>query len=126
MSYESINQEAYGYNNPKLFCAFNDEQFAQGLAKLGVKEECVVAGHCGWYGLAEGFEEQEAFFEGLKERIKKECKPEEIYSYEWWNRECGYTYEDSEALKITREYFPEYKPTKALNKKLWAMFEKMN
>lgn len=126
MSYENIKREGRTYDNPKLFCAFSDEQFAKGLAKLGVKEECVVAGGCGCYGTQEGFEEQTAFFEGLEERIRKECTPDEIYKYEWWNHECGYTYEDDEALKIVRYYFPKYKPTKALKEKLQAKCNEMN
>ena len=62
----------------------------------------------------EAFDKRSEFYAKLDERIKIECMPDEIFSYEYWNYECNYTGDIEDALKVTQKYFPWYKPSKRL------------
>ena len=102
-----------------IFYAFSDEQFAEGLAKCGytqadVDSGKIVADGFGGYGTIEAFDKRSEFYAKLAERIKIECMPDEIFSYEYWNYECNYTGDIEDALKVTQKYFPWYKPSERL------------
>lgn len=102
-----------------IFYAFSDEQFAKGLVKCGytqadVDSGKIVADGFGGYGSMEAFDKRSDFYAKLHERIMLECTPNEIFSYEYFNYECNYTDDISEALKVAQSYFPQYKPSKRL------------
>jgi len=102
-TYQEIKNE-----QPKLkdiFFAFNEKQFQEGKAKM--KSKKLLDGGAGAFGTKEGFEELKRFTAKQKERIKKECKPQEVYNYEHSNHECQYTGDDTEALDIVKYYFGE-------------------
>lgn len=102
-----------------IFYAFSDEQFAEGLAKCGytqadVDDGNIVTDGLGGYGTMEAFDKRNELYAQYNERIKLECMPDEIFSYEYWNHNCNYTGDIVDALKVTQSYFPWYKPSKRL------------
>lgn len=102
-----------------IFYAFSDEQFADGLAKCGytqadVDRGDIVTDGLGGYGTMKAFDKRNEFYAQCNERIKRECMPDEIFSYEYLNYECNYTGDIEDALKVTQSYFPWYKPSKRL------------
>lgn len=52
-----------------------------------------------------------------------ETKHEEIFKFEYWNHECGYTGDYSEALEITQIYFEDYIPSAKLLTQLYRQGE---
>jgi hypothetical protein len=87
------------------FFAFNNEQFAEGLAKFNLKKEDVRSGNYGLYGTAEGIKTFLGFYDEQKKRISEECTPQEVYDHEYWNHECEYTGDDTEAVDAVEYYF---------------------
>jgi hypothetical protein len=80
----------------------------------------------GGIGTREAFKARHDYFETIEKEISEQCNPDEIFEYEYWNHECGYTGDWSEALNITKAYFPEYTPTRKLLNKLQDEFNKCN
>ena len=73
----------------------------------------------GGVGTREAFANREKYLDEWIERVKTECTPEEIFTYEYNNYECAYTCDYSDALKIVHRYFPKYQPGKRLLNKLY-------
>ncbi len=101
MKYQDIQSEQPELK--EMFFAFSDKQFQEGKEKMKGKK--ILDGGAGAFGTKEGFEELKSFAKRIKERIKKECDPQEVYQYEYNNHECGYTGDDTEALEIVKYYF---------------------
>ena len=60
------------------------------------------------YGTHEGIEALEAYYAGVKERIRTECDPQEVYFYECNNFEYMYNWDgDEEALLLIVKYWGE-------------------
>ena len=60
------------------------------------------------YGTHEGIEALEAYYVGVKERIRTECDPQEVYFYECNNFEYMYNWDgDEEAIKLILDYWGE-------------------
>lgn len=93
---QNLDTDKYG-----IFWAFDKKRFKEGLEKIHLKPgEKLVSIGGGGYGTSDGVER---FFNDLKaidERIKIECDPQDVYEYEYLNHECGYIYDDTEAIKI--------------------------
>lgn len=90
------------------FWAFSTEQFKQQLKakKLEGKPLCRVGG--GLYGTHEGIEALEAYYASVRERIRTECNPQEVYFYECNNHEYMYNWDgDEEAIKLVLDYWGE-------------------
>ena len=124
MKYREICEEYMNKHWDGIFFAFNEDQFKEGLKELGLENEKELKGKLfkgpyGEYGTKEGFVNREKGFEQMSERIKTECSPEEIFEYEYYNHECGYTGDWTEAINITNCYFPDWKPSTELLNKLW-------
>jgi len=99
-----------------IFYAFSDKQFAEGLAKCGYTQADVDNGNIvtdgfGGYGTTKAFDKRSEFYAQCNERIKIECTPDEVFRYEYLNYECAFSGDMEDALKITRSYFPDYKPS---------------
>lgn len=103
-----------------VFFAFSEKQFSEGLEELGVARGDVYSCGYGMYATNEGATAWINFYTDLRERIKRECTPEEIFKFEFWNHECGYTYDIEDALEIVQGYFPEWQPSRELLNKLFA------
>lgn len=89
----------------ECFFSFSNEQSAEGIKKHGIKGKKIHNGGMGLYGTREGIDQFLGFYDKQKERIEKECDPQEVYDYEFWNHECGYTNDDREAIEIVVNYF---------------------
>lgn len=85
------------------FFAFSNQQLSEGIAKLEGKK--VYSARGGLYGTKEGIENFLNFYVELEKRIAAECDPQEVYDYEFGNHECGYLWDDTEAIKIVLSYF---------------------
>lgn len=88
------------------FFAFNMQQYHEGVRQLQGKE--VYSGEyvCrGLFGTKEGVHNFLNFHNDLKNQIREECTPQEVYDYEYDNHECGYVCDDTEAIRIVIYYF---------------------
>jgi hypothetical protein len=116
MSYEKIKAEQPVLE--KVFFAFSKEQFEEGKKKIGVTDnKKLLKGMCGAIGTKEGLKAMNEFYIQKTERIRKECTPQEVYSYEFWNHECDYICDDSEALQIVIDYFGKERVKKEVKRK---------
>lgn len=95
------------------FYAFSNQQFAEGLKKLGISLEdakkMIYRGDYGLYGTREGLTAYRAAIKENSARITAECDPQEVYDYEFYNHECGCINDDTEAMKLVIAYFGEDK-----------------
>lgn len=117
------------HQHPKhneVFFAFSNEQFEQGKAKIPEDKEIFRGYVGGMYGTKEGLHYYRDFYNNLTEQIKAECDPDDIYRYEFSNYECGYSGDDSRAVNITREYFPDWLPSKTLRDECQNAFNECN
>lgn len=110
---------------------FGDKQFKEYLERNGYTEADVESGllvgdGCGGIGKKEAFDKRHEFYNQIDERIKAECKPEDIFESEWWNHECGLTYSYSTPLHLTRCYFPDFTPSAELLNRLQKQFNELN
>lgn len=126
-SYNEIKNAIYSGKHEGIFYAFSDDQFAEGLKNCGYSSaDDVVADGCGGYGSREAFANRARKFATIDEEIKSNCTPEEVFSAEWWNYECGYTWEYSQPLRIVRRYWPGWEIPKELLLKLSRDFDELN
>lgn len=96
--------------NPSMtecFFAFSNQQFEEGKAKAIPEGEKVLSANHGLYGTDRGIKAFMDELTGLRQRIIDNCDPQDVYNYEFGNHECGYTGDDTEALDIVKDYFPE-------------------
>lgn len=89
----------------ECFFAFSNEQLAEGIKNTGIQGQKIYSGGYGLYGTEKGILDLRAKMDSRSERIAKECDPQEVYDYEFWNHECGYTCDDTEPIKIVLGYF---------------------
>ena len=112
--YKELLDKFSSYHCNGIFYAFSEEQFELGMKICGYdKNTKLVQDGMGGYGTKEAFDERHEFFNAVEEEIRQKCTPDEVFEFEYWNHECGYTYDYSEALEITRSYFPDYTPSRA-------------
>lgn len=89
----------------KIFFAFSEKQFEEGLKEIGAKREDVVQGLGGVIGRKEDVKAFLGFYDEIDKRVVEECTPQEVYEAEFWNHECGYTWNDNIARKLAEAYF---------------------
>jgi hypothetical protein len=88
------------------FFAFNIQQYNDGVAQLQGKEIYSGEHICkGLFGTMEGVRNFLNFHNDIKNQIREQCTPQEVYDYEYENHECGYLCDDTEALRIVVYYF---------------------
>ncbi|MGL5913713.1 MAG: DUF7659 family protein [Bacteroidales bacterium] len=92
----------------KCFYAFGNEQFDKNKAAAGIADDEKVY-HAGmWlYGTRDGITKYLKGIDEIIARIPKECNAQDVYEYEFDNHECGYTRDDTEAIKLVVSYFGE-------------------
>ena len=109
-------QEKFYEPDEGVFYAFSGEQFIKGMAMCGYdKNTKLLKDNMGGFGTKEALIKKKERLEAIKKEIQEKCTPEEIYKYEFINYECGYTGDDSEAVKIVKSFFPDFEPKELFN-----------
>jgi dihydroorotase len=103
----NLYQEIKNQHAPLINCffAFSNEQIHEGIEKAGLQGVKLISAGAGLYGSREGIDAIVAFYDSVAAKIKKECNPQEVYDYEFFNHECDYVGDDPEAFQIVEEYF---------------------
>ena len=135
--YTELKEKARTIPMVGIFYAFDNEQFVKGCIECGYlkagqtiddfkKSDIKLVGDgFGGYGTREAFENRNKQYEEIDNEIRQQCNADDIFRYEFWNYECGYTMNYEEALNATRHYFPKYKPTWRRNRRqYWVTFYK--
>ena len=92
----------------EYFWAFDMEQFKQHLKAKHLEDKKLCRVGYGLYGTREGIEALEAYYTSVRERIRTECDPQEVYFYECNNHEYMYNWDgDEEAIKLILDYWGE-------------------
>lgn len=128
--YKELKEKARTMPLNGIFFAFDNKQFIDGCIKCGYLKQgqtmedfkksdikLVTIGG-GGYGSEQAVENMHKQYEQIDNEIRQQCNPDDIFRYEFWNYECGYTMDYEDALKATRHYFPKYKPSKKLVEQL--------
>lgn len=104
--YREIKDQHPDADECGVFFAFSNQQFSEGykhLIELGhIKDgDKIIRGVAGAFGTKEGLDKFYKFYEDRDTPIKQECDPQEVYFYEYNNRESMIAWDgDLEAIKI--------------------------
>lgn len=92
----------------EYFWAFDMEQFKRQIKDKHLEDKKLYRVGYSLYGTHEGIEALEAYYASIKERIRTECNPQEVYFYECNNFEYMYNWDgDEEAIKLILDYWGE-------------------
>ena len=114
---------------------FGDKQIKEYQKRHGYTEESfrealesrkLCSDGFGGLGTYEAFKARSEYHAAIKARIKKECTGDDVFESEWWNHECGLSYDLSMPLAITQNIFPDYKPSTKLLNRVQKEFNKLN
>ena len=92
------------------FVAFSREQFEEGKKRIRPLNDGEKLLHLGGgvYATKDGYKRLAAYYESVREQIKAECDPQEVYCFEWNNHESIINYDgDKEAIRIVLDYWGE-------------------
>ena len=88
---------------PRMFCAFSDEQFEEGLAEYlaaGYDEADLRKGPIGWFGHKDAFDEWDALLRHHAQEVKEAMADHDFavgaYYYEACNHEYGINWDADE------------------------------
>lgn len=112
--YVEIDEEMFRINVLKFDCffAFSDTQFDEGMRQIRkLKDgETLVYYGSGLYGTEDGMRRYREARRAKKDRMKKECDPQEVYFYEWNNHECMYDWDaEGTVYRLVEDIFGEKK-----------------
>ncbi len=122
--YTDIKKEQPTLEN--VFFAFSQKQFEEGLKKHNLKREDIRKGFAGALGTQEGLNNMVKFYNEKSEKITKECKPQDVYNYEFINYECDYISDDQEAIQIVKDYFGIEGAKKIVRRRAWVRLESLD
>jgi hypothetical protein len=105
-SYQQIKDDWYTSNHEEIFFAFSNDQYKEGKARMPEGAQ-IYRGPAGMFGTDKGFTDWKAASKANDQRVIDECTPEEVYRYEYSNHECGFTCDDTEAVDIVLQYWPD-------------------
>jgi hypothetical protein len=93
----------------ECFFAFSLEQFEEGKKKAGIGDKKILSGGHGLYGTQEGIKKLLDDYANIDIEIAKQCEPQEVYAYEWYNHECSITNDDEQPMNIVVRIFGKEK-----------------
>ena len=93
----------------ECFFAFSNSQFHEGVKRMGLENKKILDGGMGLFGTKEGIKKFMDFYDNNTKEIAENCDPQVMYDYEYFNHECGYTNDDTEAIKMVVCIFGEEK-----------------
>lgn len=93
----------------ECFFAFSQSQLAEGIKKMGLEGKKLFDGGMGLFGTKEGIKKFMDFYDNNTKEVAEQCNPQDVYDDEYGNHECGYTNDDTEAIKIVVCTFGEEK-----------------
>ena len=107
MNYQEIKEK----QAPMIECffAFSNEQYYEAIKENNLQDKKIYKSNYGLFGTKEGIDQFLAFYDNLSKEIAENCKPQDVYNYEFSNYECDYVCDDSEAIKIVISYFGKEK-----------------
>lgn len=91
----------------ECFFAFSKSQMEEGIKEHKLEGIKLYSGIGGLYGTKEGIKQLYDFYDNQTKQIAEECNPQDVYNYEFDNRECSYTNDDKEAFDIVISIFGE-------------------
>lgn len=91
----------------ECFFAFSDSQVAEGIKKMGLEGKELFNGGFGLIGTREGIKKFMEFYDNNSKEIAANCDPQEMYECEFYNHECEYNHDDTEAIKLVVATFGE-------------------
>jgi hypothetical protein len=89
----------------ECFFAFSDKQYKEGIAKHNLEGKKIFRGIGGLFGTQEGIARLYADYDAINNEVTEQCDPQDVYDYEFVNRECSYIGDDTEAMKLVISYF---------------------
>jgi hypothetical protein len=90
----------------RVFFAFSDKQFAEGMENCGYKNISeVVSIGIGLYGSHDAIKSFLGEYENRAKKVAAECDPQKVYDYEYENHECDYVCSDREAIELVVDIF---------------------
>lgn len=103
--YKELCKERDAVNVGKYDCffAFSNRQFAEGLKTIRPLQdgEKLVSIGAGGYGTRDGAKRLFEFYDTVRDKIRSECNPQEVYVYEYNNHECCIDWDgDLNAIRI--------------------------
>ena len=128
--YTELKDKMSKYHSDDIEYVFGQDQWRDYLKRHNLTEEeakaTLVGDGYGGVGTKEAFAKRDKYFDDVQKEISEQSNPEEIFEHEWWNHECGYSGDYSEALMITRCYFKDYIPKESFINKLQKEFNECN
>jgi hypothetical protein len=110
----------------ECFFAFSNEQFKEGITEHKLEEKKIVKADGGLFGTREGIQQLMDFYDALHIEIGQKCTPQEVYDYEYWNHECDYIGDDTEAIKIAASYFTDEQAKSIKRKHAYVKIEDLD
>ena len=108
-------------NTHRVFFAFNDEQFREGMEKFGYQNQSeIVSPGIGLYGPPECVKSFMDEYGKMEDRVRNECDPQKVYEYEFTNHECEYLADDREAIQIVVSIFGNEKARLVQRRYAWV------
>lgn len=112
VTFKKLHRELteFRYEDYGIFVAYSKEQFKNhydALIKEGriSENEQIVKSGC-TFGTEASFKKLDEYLTRVKDRIKAECDPQEVYWYEYNNGECFLSWDgDAYAIKQIIHYF---------------------
>lgn len=92
-------------DNIRMFWAFSQKQFNEGIKRINLQEgEKVIRIDGGGFIAKNDYQKFKNIMGDFNKKLLED-NPQDVYNYEYRNCECGYIYDDFEAIRRVIETF---------------------